>query len=487
MDTMIQSYMEETENMLQKAEECIIRLEMEYSSDDINELFRIAHTIKGSSHMIGYEDIGNLMHKIEDMLDLVRNGSIEFNRDIVSLCFDSLDIVKKMLQTKAKDYEEEYEKEHLEETSSVSSKIQTLISANKIKNKNSKVITATNGEKSGIVSSLLNKGFKGKNKYYVTIVIEEDAPMIAPVFTLVLKSIENIGSLLYSNITDDNLLGTYDNEVKVLEIILCTDIDEAELYTHFALFYVERINIINLNRNINEVNDYYLNETDYTPYLIILKTIMKFYRLAYCDEVITDIKRLQNETIEALLSLRNKVKSKAYGKEFTDLFNLTRKMHNAKPGSSQKIKSIIQERIKDFIEKMYYSIKGRYVVRYVKLEQNNVINGLRNFIEMINKSSTLIILIDLCNLDILHEDEIREIIRLQNELKNKGMEIGLIACGPKVRRIVNIFDSIRQVCEFKIYSTELDAIFSIFKSLDSYQRIINRINQICNETKGCEQ
>ena len=63
MDTMIESYMEETEDMLQRAEECIIRLEMEYSDLDVNELFRIAHTIKGSSYMVGYEDIGKIMHK----------------------------------------------------------------------------------------------------------------------------------------------------------------------------------------------------------------------------------------------------------------------------------------------------------------------------------------------------------------------------------------------------------------------------------------
>ncbi|MBZ4669024.1 MAG: signal transduction histidine kinase, partial [Defluviitaleaceae bacterium] len=100
MDTMFQLYMEDTEEMLQKAEECLIRLEMEYSSVEINELFRIAHTIKGSSHMVGYEDIGNIMHKIEDMLDCARNGFILFDQDIVSLCFKGLDIVKQMLEYK---------------------------------------------------------------------------------------------------------------------------------------------------------------------------------------------------------------------------------------------------------------------------------------------------------------------------------------------------------------------------------------------------
>jgi len=50
--------------------------------------------------MVEYEDIGNIMHKIEDMLDCARNGSILFDQSIVSLCFEGLDIVKKMLQYK---------------------------------------------------------------------------------------------------------------------------------------------------------------------------------------------------------------------------------------------------------------------------------------------------------------------------------------------------------------------------------------------------
>ncbi len=79
MDAVIQSYMEEAEELLEKAEECIIRLEKEYSLVDVNELFRIAHTIKGFSRMMGYEDIGNLMYKIEDMLDCARNGSALFD------------------------------------------------------------------------------------------------------------------------------------------------------------------------------------------------------------------------------------------------------------------------------------------------------------------------------------------------------------------------------------------------------------------------
>lgn len=160
-----------------------------------------------------------------------------------------------MLQYKAENDAEDFLPEHVDEASSLGDKLENYILANKKgKEKEEKTVKE---EKGGIVSALLRKEHKGKNKYFVTIVIEEDAPMISPVFILVLKNIESIGTLLYSSITDEDLWGTENNENRVLEMILCTDIYEAELYSYFSIFYLEKINIINLNRDINEINDYY--------------------------------------------------------------------------------------------------------------------------------------------------------------------------------------------------------------------------------------
>jgi len=191
MDAMIQYYMEETEDMLQKAEECLIRLEMEYSSTDVNELFRIAHTIKGSSQMVGYEDIGDIMHKIEDMLDGARNNSILFDQSIVSLCFKGLDMVKKMLQHKKEQGSQEMMDDFINDATRIKEMIEAFIRANKKGGEKN----ATEESAKGIVSSLLNKKPKGKNRFYITFFIEEDAPMVSPVFMMILKTIGEMGIL----------------------------------------------------------------------------------------------------------------------------------------------------------------------------------------------------------------------------------------------------------------------------------------------------
>lgn len=391
-----------------------------------------------------------------------------------------------MLQYKAENDAEDFLPEHVDEASSLGDKLENYILANKKgKEKEEKTVKE---EKGGIVSALLRKEHKGKNKYFVTIVIEEDAPMISPVFILVLKNIESIGTLLYSSITDEDLWGTENNENRVLEMILCTDIYEAELYSYFSIFYLEKINIINLNRDINEINDYYLNETDYTPYLIIYKSIIELYRIAFTplsetgrDTAGDTIKQLQDETTDALGRIKNRIKSQVYGTEFSELFRLTKKMLNSKGGKKQKVKADIQERVISFIEKMTGETKGRYIVKYIKLNQNNPINSLKNYIDITNKASTLIFLIDLSMLSILHEMEIKDLVKIKKDLQEQGIEVGLIAGKTGSRRIINIFDSIKQVFEINLFSSETEAVLNMIQSSESSQRIIGRIKQLINE------
>lgn len=210
-----------------------------------------------------------------------------------------------------------------------------------------------------------------------------------------------------------------------------------------------------------------------------------------CGEVKTDkeagvdIKQLQRETADALSMIRNKDKSKAYNKEFNKLFNLSKKLINLKSENKQMIRTIVQERIRDFVEKLYFEAKGKYIVKYVRLNKDNAVNGLKNSMELVNKSTTLIILIDLSMLDILHENEIKEFHKIISDMKKQGIETGMITYGSEARRIINIFDSIKQVYDFRVFSSELEAILGIIQSSDSFQRIMNRINQLKFDTKRC--
>jgi chemosensory pili system protein ChpA (sensor histidine kinase/response regulator) len=75
-------------------------LALEKNPDDravIDELFRAAHTLKGSAAMMGFQGVSDVGHKAEDMLGLFRSGSIPITRDTLNFLFDSVDAVKLMI------------------------------------------------------------------------------------------------------------------------------------------------------------------------------------------------------------------------------------------------------------------------------------------------------------------------------------------------------------------------------------------------------
>jgi len=463
----MQVYMEETEELLQKAEEGIIRLEMEYSATDVNELFRIAHTIKGSSHMVGYEDIGNLMHKIEDMLDCARNGTILFDQRIVSLCFEGLDIVKKMLETKTEQCSEEYKVSLANSTIKISETVENFIRNNKkdVEKKSVALMAET-----GIVSSLLNNKARGKNKYYITFFVEEDAPMISPVLIMILQSIDKIGTLVYSSFNDNYFeQSSVNQDKKTFKVIISTDIDEAELYTYCALFYVERINIVDISRGKLEENDHYFNNNSNSSYKIILATSKQLYNLLFNQnkeinnkkinrkDKLNIIKSLHSEAITAFENIKNE-NTIMFIKDFNELYALIIRKYDEHLDADNKINIDIKSEMVKLLERAYNYTKGKHLFCVYKSEKEDYINKFTNFIDMVNKASTLIILIDLSKLELLHENDVKVLIEIKKKLEAQEIALSIIAEGSNARRIVNIFDSIKPVEEFRVFRSEFEAI-----------------------------
>src|SRR4030066_2378960 len=67
----------------------------------IDELFRAAHTLKGSAAMMGFQGISDVAHKAEDMLGQFRSGSGPIVKETLNFLFDSVDAVKLMVDSVA--------------------------------------------------------------------------------------------------------------------------------------------------------------------------------------------------------------------------------------------------------------------------------------------------------------------------------------------------------------------------------------------------
>ncbi len=88
----------EVKEHLQNINDCLIAYERSpEETGRLDEVFRSAHTIKGSSAMMGYEDISKLTHAMEDAFDLLRKGS-KMPTDLMDLFFGSLDLIENRIK-----------------------------------------------------------------------------------------------------------------------------------------------------------------------------------------------------------------------------------------------------------------------------------------------------------------------------------------------------------------------------------------------------
>jgi two-component system, chemotaxis family, sensor kinase CheA len=67
------------------------------SADDVNRIFRAAHTLKGSSGLFGFDSIVEFVHEIEALLDRVRLGKAVLDTKVASVLLECNDHVEKLL------------------------------------------------------------------------------------------------------------------------------------------------------------------------------------------------------------------------------------------------------------------------------------------------------------------------------------------------------------------------------------------------------
>lgn len=100
MNQYLEVFIEESKEHLQSCNENLLLLEK--SPEDIsivNEIFRSAHTLKGMSATMGYEDLASLTHQMENVLDGIRNQQINVTPIILDVVFLAVDDLEAMIDS----------------------------------------------------------------------------------------------------------------------------------------------------------------------------------------------------------------------------------------------------------------------------------------------------------------------------------------------------------------------------------------------------
>ncbi len=97
MEGMLDTYLFETNSLLDRLDEMLMA--GDFSTDDVNEIFRIMHTIKGSSAMMEFSAMAEIAHHIEDMFFYIRDKGIDsldpqHKKELFNLMFRSEDFLR---------------------------------------------------------------------------------------------------------------------------------------------------------------------------------------------------------------------------------------------------------------------------------------------------------------------------------------------------------------------------------------------------------
>ncbi|MBQ0719103.1 MAG: chemotaxis protein CheA [Gammaproteobacteria bacterium] len=98
LDEGLQGFLVESKDLLDEMEDLLLQLEEKRGDSDIvNALFRVVHTLKGTSGMFGFEDVVTFTHGAESVMDGVRDGDISLDDTLLSVLLSSRDHISTLL------------------------------------------------------------------------------------------------------------------------------------------------------------------------------------------------------------------------------------------------------------------------------------------------------------------------------------------------------------------------------------------------------
>ena len=104
-DSILDAYLYETDGLLEQLDSIVLAAEQAdaFSNDDINTIFRIMHTIKGSSAMMEFNSLMTIAHRAEDLFAILREQSISIvpeslRPELFDLLFQTIDFFRQEIE-----------------------------------------------------------------------------------------------------------------------------------------------------------------------------------------------------------------------------------------------------------------------------------------------------------------------------------------------------------------------------------------------------
>ena len=207
----LEIFLDETNEHLQNLNTQILELESDPENmDNINEIFRAAHSLKGMAGTMGYKRMQNLTHDMENVFSEVRNGNIKVTPDMIDVLFQCLDALEEY-----KNNIQETSDEGTNDNENLIKALNDILNAGKTEQaqpaKEEKAAapvaesTGTGAEKWNDIAfddsqiNVIKEAQKqGKNVYGINVVVQDSCILKAARAFLVFKAVEEKGEIIVS-------------------------------------------------------------------------------------------------------------------------------------------------------------------------------------------------------------------------------------------------------------------------------------------------
>ncbi len=99
MDELSASFVNEAYELLENLEEALLKLESHPADEEqINTVFRVMHSLKGTGAMFGFDELSTFTHEMESLYDMVRSGKYKVDKDLIDFTFRSIDVIRLLLE-----------------------------------------------------------------------------------------------------------------------------------------------------------------------------------------------------------------------------------------------------------------------------------------------------------------------------------------------------------------------------------------------------
>lgn len=194
-----QEFLQEAREYLDVMNQNFIKLE-NGDKDAINEIFRVAHTIKGMAGFMGYKNLEELCHKLESAMGRIRDSDMQISSDTIDIMLKAVDTIEIML-----DKIESEDKDDVE--------ISELISE-------LKKIASTDEKEEEHVNA-------GDANVQVDVVLSEDCIMKSVRAALVIESLSEVAEIV-KTIPDEKKMDSDDFDGKFTVLLKAKEIEKIE-------------------------------------------------------------------------------------------------------------------------------------------------------------------------------------------------------------------------------------------------------------------